>query len=112
MRKNAEFHLKRVDPQSGWADDELRDAFRYSIGDPSPLSRGKIAGIAVSVVIGLPLLVFIILCAIFRSLPRFQWPPWELGPAAVDVNPPVGDWGDHQPFPPPQGPEPAEAGLP
>ena len=85
MRKNAEFHLKRVDPQSGWADDELRDAFRYSIGDPSPLSRGKIAGIVVSVVIGLPLLAFFILCAIFRSLPRLRWPPWES--AAVSHSP-------------------------
>lgn len=114
VRKNAEFHLKRVDPQSGWADDDLRDAFRYSIRDSSPLPRGKVAGIVVSVVIGLPLLVFIILCAIFKSLPKFQWPPWEPGPAGVDPGRAGVDWGEHPPFPerpfPPQGPEAAEAG--
>ena len=97
VRKNAEFHLKRVDPQSGWADDTLRDAFRDSISTedpelpeptsaPPPLSGGEIAGIVVSVVIGLPLLVFAILCAIFRSLPKFQWPPWEWHPDVVDAD--------------------------
>lgn len=93
VRKYAEFHLNRVDPQSGWADDTLREAFRHSIGGgdtqptststPPPLSREEIAGIVVSAVIGLPLLVFAILCAIFRSLPRCQWPPWERRPAVV-----------------------------
>lgn len=83
MRKNAEFLLNRVDPQSGWADDTLRDAFRHSRRDTPPtdggdgIGDGVIAGIVISAVIGLLLLVVGILCIIFRRLPRCQWPPWE-----------------------------------
>ncbi|RPA98061.1 hypothetical protein L873DRAFT_1067579 [Choiromyces venosus 120613-1] len=82
VRKKAEFHLGRIDPHSGWADDGLRDAFHYSIngttsGKPPPqkLSGGEIAAIAVSIVIGVPLLLFVIFCLIFGSLPKPQSPP-------------------------------------
>ncbi|KAG0636096.1 hypothetical protein HOY80DRAFT_386830 [Tuber brumale] len=83
VRKNAEFHLGRVDPQSGWADDRLRDAFYISIGHSARrpiLSGAEKAGIVVSLVIGLPLLALFIFYLIFKSLPRWQWPPWPPRP--------------------------------
>ncbi|CUS07228.1 unnamed protein product [Tuber aestivum] len=81
VRKNAEFHLNRVDPHSGWADDSLRDAFHYTRAPPPApppppnLSSGKIAAIGVSSAVVLALVVFGS-CVAFGlvKIPRFRWP--------------------------------------
>jgi len=97
VRRNAEFHLKRVDPQSGWADDNLRDAFHDRPGPPV-LSVGEITAIVVSVVIGLPCLalsIYLLGMLLFmysffpRELPKFRWPSsWWPAPPRPESPPP------------------------
>jgi len=110
VRKKAEFHLKRVDPHSGWADDRLRDAFHISIGGSTPpiLSRGEIAGIVVSGVIVLILLAFCICCFICKPLPKLQWPS-ATPPTVVIIQRPVTgpDLDENRPFPDPGSSNPA-----
>jgi hypothetical protein len=66
VRKNAEFHLGRVDPKSGWADNNLRDAFHYR----PPMPPWKIAVIVVSAIIGLSLLIWSIVLFAPKLLPN------------------------------------------